>query len=828
MIRRTPIRLTRPLPLVAALTAVAVASGCRGTGVVEDDRRQFAAAARVIDSVEAAPTVSDAGAVALGYLERLRIGVAAPFRLVEQASVDPRLPAPLRDRVAWALIDRIRRGDAFHVDSTALGDGPAPATVLTDGGWHRAFIDSIVRAAPTARTGEETVRLTYALARAEWLVTPQTATAAVDAAALARDRRLAATDAEHLLAAPLSETDSTRLLLARSWRIARLFASERPLLADDLTPDHARAVRDAERALGTLRDAALASVPAPVPAPDGRALAGVTAAPDSLGRMDSARVRTELATTTAHAEGGADSSVLSLGAAARLSALPSVRTGAPSSPIVVSLGGFRRDLGAGDGQTPTTAQVLRTRFLARTRTDESLVAEWALARAALPAGNAIRQQLARAVEAAAVAARIDAQDAPAFDVPGASSDGRVAVAALKWRDGVRDVSVEPDLPAAWGPRVAARVSAATADLRSVLPELALDGLAIRIGDSPRHDQALALHDPARHVVYLPPLTAAGTLTHELAHDLDWQTARGTLGVHGVYVTDRAIRVDLTRASRPFRIGWPRDTAGLRTLADAVRAMAGVHTTVPPGALGTALGAPPPGHRGDDDRPAELFARGTDFFVAAALAREGRSDGMLSAVQDPLLVGYAGVRAPDPGDGTAEALVDVLAGMTLVPSSARQWYLARFGRAGTRTPLALVGDVLRATPAWSAEGALRMVGVPGGLTAVEGTTWPRASDRGRNGCQTGAGGGAPAAWQARLLWITADARARGYVRARALRSAAVGGAWWGWSAQPLLGGPWRPELAEPSVGRLRDAVLRATSSERERRLPFANPDGSCPW
>ncbi|HEY0777209.1 MAG TPA: hypothetical protein VGD56_04505, partial [Gemmatirosa sp.] len=466
--------------------------------------------------------------------------------------------------------------------------------------------------------------------------------------------------------------------------------------------------------------------------------------------------------------------------------------------------------------------------VARARTDEALVAEWTRARAALSVGDPARAPLARAVAAAAVAARTTAQDAPAFLTPDAVHDGAVAVAALKWRDGVRDVSVEPGLPPGWGPYMAGRLSAATANLRSVLPELALDGLAIRIGDSPRHDQALALHDPARHTVYLPPLTAAGTLTHELTHDLDWQTAWGALGVRGVYLTDRATRIDVTRGRRPFRIGWPRDTAGVRTLADAVRVMAGVHTTVPPGALGTALGAPPPGQRGDDDRPAELLARGTDFFVAAALAREGRSDGMLSAVQDPLLVGYAGVRAPDPGDGTAEALVDVLAGMTLVPSSAREWYLARFGRAGTRTPLAIVGDVLRATPAWNAEGTLRSAGIPGGLTTLDGTTWPRAADQGRNGCQTGAGGGAPTAWQARLLWLTADARARGYVRARALRSAAIGGAWWGWTAQPLLGGPWRPELAEPSVGRLRDAVLRAAAAERERRLPFANPDGSCPW
>ena len=762
--------------------------------MVENEARRIADATRMVDSLRAAPVVTDAGAVALGYLERLRLGVAAPFRLVEQASVDPRLPVPLRDRVAWALVDHIRRGDAFQVDTTALGDGPdAPPTVLVDGGWHRAFIDSLVRTAPSARTGEETVRLTYALARAEWLVTPQTATAAVDAAALARDRRLAQSDAERLLNAPLTETDSTRLMMARSWRIARLFASERPLLADDLAPDHAHAVRGAERALAVLRAAALAALPS-----------------GTIAAADTTRV---------------DSPTLGLAAATRLSALSSVRTGFPSSPIVVSLGGFHHDATT-TASTQTTAQIVRSRLLARARTDESLAAEWTLARAALPVGDPERQLLARAVQTATVAARTQAQDAPAFATPSTLHDGLVAVASLRWRDRIRSVTADADLPPLWGPHIASTLNTATANLRSVLPELELDGVALRIGENPKHDLALALHDPARRTVYLPPLTAAGTLAHELAHDLDWQTARTELGVRGIYATDRATRL------APAATRRLPDTAGARTLADAVRVMAGVHTTLPPGALGSAVGAPPPGQRtAGDDRPAELFARGVDFFVAASLAREGRSDGTLSAVQDPLLVGYAGVRAPDPGDGTAEALVDVLAGMTLVPSAARQWYLARFGREGTRTPLAVVGDVLRAVPAWPAEGTLRTFGVPGGLAASDRSVWPTSNDgrdAGRDGCRAGPGGGSAAPWQGQLLWLAADARARGFVRARAIRAVTTSGAWWGWSAQSTLGGPWRTEPADRSVERLRDAILRAAAIDRERRLPFANAGGSCPW
>ena len=762
---------------------------------MENERRRLADGGALVDSLRVAPTVSDVGAIALGYVERLRIGAAAPFRLVEQASVDPRLPAPLRDRLAWALVDRIRRGDAFQLDSAALGDGPdTPPTVLADGGWHRTFIDSLVRAAPSARTGEEVVRLTYALARAEWLVTPQTAIAAVDAAALARDRRLAQSDAERLLAAPLTETDSTRLMMARSWRIARLLASERPLLSDDLAPDHTRAVQDADRALTTLRAAALTPVDPTVATAAAIGTAGTT---------------------------GSDSTPFRVAVATRLSTLASVRTGFPSPPIVVSLGGFHHEPHTSAGGQ-STAQGVRSRLLARARTDESLAAEWTLARAALPVGDPERQLLARAVQAAAVAARTQAQDAPAFATPSTVHDGLVAVASLRWRDGIRGVTADAELPPLWGPQTATTLNAAIANLRSVLPELELDGLALRIGENPKHDLALALHDPARRTVYLPPLTAAGTLAHELAHDLDWQTARDTLGVRGVYATDRATRLT-PRAARTLP-----ERAGARTLADAVRVMAGVHTTIPPGALGSALGAPPPGQRTDsDDRPAELFARGVDFFVAASLAREGRSDGTLSAVQDPLLVGYAGVRAPDPGDGTAEALVDVLAGMTRVPSAARQWYLARFGREGTRTPLAIVGDVLRAVPTWPAEGTLRAFGVPGGLAATDRAVWP-TPNAARDGCRAGPGGGAPAPWQGRLLWLAADARARGFVRARAIHAASAGGTWWGWSAQSMLGGPWRTEPAERSVERLRDAILRAAAIDRERRLPFANAGGGCPW
>jgi hypothetical protein len=54
-----------------------------------------------------------------------------------------------------------------------------------------------------------------------------------------------------------------------------------------------------------------------------------------------------------------------------------------------------------------------------------------------------------------------------------------------------------------------------------------------------------------------------------------------------------------------------------------------------------------------------------------------------------------------------------------------------------------------------------------------------------------------------------------VRARAAHAAAVGGAWWGWSARGILGGPWRPESAELGVARTRDALLRTAFAAARR-------------
>src|SRR5512140_3262840 len=63
--------------------------------------------------------------IALGYLERLRLGLGSPFGLVDEALSDSRLDSTTASRVAWALLERLRRGDAYVIDPRVLdGSGP--------------------------------------------------------------------------------------------------------------------------------------------------------------------------------------------------------------------------------------------------------------------------------------------------------------------------------------------------------------------------------------------------------------------------------------------------------------------------------------------------------------------------------------------------------------------------------------------------------------------------------------------------------------------------------------------------------------------------------
>src|ERR1700712_2575633 len=108
-------------------------------------------------------------AIALGYLERLRLGLGSPFRLADEAAHDPRLRGATGATgatgacTAWALLARLHRGDAYAIDASVL-DGAGPwmgdghgAT----GAAHVALIERAVRGASDPRVGELSVRLAY-------------------------------------------------------------------------------------------------------------------------------------------------------------------------------------------------------------------------------------------------------------------------------------------------------------------------------------------------------------------------------------------------------------------------------------------------------------------------------------------------------------------------------------------------------------------------------------------------------------------------------------------------------------------------------------------
>jgi hypothetical protein len=720
--------------------------------------------ARSVTGRPAPARLDSAGAYTLLYLERARLGLGAPFHLADRAQLDPRLGPTLGRTVAWALLARAARNETFQLDSAALGDAPNPwlPGAQTSGARHRALIDSTIAAAPSARTGEITVRLAYTLARAERLISAATADAAIPAAALARDRRLTREDAARLLAprTPRTPADSDALALLSRWRRERRLASERPLLADDLRPDQALAARDAEQLLATLRTRAHQDA--------------VTVAPDTSQSADSAASRPTA--TACNAQDG----YLPCRTALRLAPHLLARAVRPDPYVTITLGGYRSDLPGNAHSdtitaTPNENATVR-RLAARARSAEALTIEWTRLRATLPPNTPTYRRLSRLVHAVAVAARPFAQT-PAASEPPPTLTVQDAADRLRLGAGIARVAFDRGLDPGWRVPAVLELESAIADLRLALPALTLDGLSVRVGNSPKGDLALALHDPGTRTIYLPPASGAGTIAHELAHDLDWQTARTQLGLRGTYATDRAARL------------------GAEPLATAVRALADTRSR---GARA----------RSNSERPAELFARGADWYVAAMLAREGRMNGALTSVQDLDLPGFAGATAPIPGTGAGDAIVEALRRVTPLPPVGVHWFQTRFGGTAPMPAGAVARLALDAPSPWSAERTYHRLGVPAGLVGDA----PPDGGVAVSGCPL-------APWQRRLLWVAADARARGMLRGQAGRAHLAG--WPLWRSRTALGPPWRVELADESHRRFRDAVLRGALRNLRQRAPFGD-------
>ena len=657
----------------------------------------------------------DALTVGLTYLERLRLGLGSPFRLVDQTLDDPRFEADpaLRTRVVWALLGRLRRGDAYVVDSSALdGLGPWDAEGHgATGAQQLALIEHAIKSASDPRAGELAVRLAYMISAGKAEVASSAVGVATEAAALIRDRILAQHDLEDLLADASRDPEGRDVLtLLEDRREAGTFRVERPA---------------AEPLSAELRTEAMNAVPALV-----RAL-------DTLDRTPEPRLTPR-----------ATQPLLGPRFAARARALGSDLP--PSAPIVV-------------------ASRLRSDNESFTTNEETLVAAYD---AAPWVSDSAQRVSARTMLSDAVAMRAFAQQRPWL--PG---DSTVSAAELAAEFELSSVTFDRDVPRAWRPYYLGELETALRDMQRVFPAVSFAGLHVQFQNGPLPDSALAMHDPRTRTLELSVASSAGTIAHELSHDLDWQTARHMYANGRGYSTDRAM------ADKSGALGL-----SVRGLAEA---------RVSRGVSGAGPSAPPV-----KDRPAELFARSVDWFVASTLARQGRSNGFLTAVQDPMLPGYAAGAPAAVGSAGAQSLLGALEQMTFVPDSARDAFESSWSDPAVVDPTLMVRRVLDAPVSW------RVV-------------WQQLGGRSMNGRADASllGGGVPlvcstgtsteAQARDRLLALAVDARARGTAIRRAkyypstMRRE--------WTRGVLETPPWRTEVGDSVVAALRVAVASELSN-----------------
>lgn len=557
-----------------------------------------------------ATSVSPSTAISLGYLERLRLGLGSPFRLADQALQDLRLGDTNRRDLAWAILARTLDRDAYQIESHALdgisrtgaaGSGPGSGLL------HLELIDRVIRESADPRAGELAVRLAYTRAAAGGAVDAAAPQLAAGAAALLRDRELAREDVRRLLAAA-NEADADPLTWLGAWRTRRQFAVEAPPIQSLSPESQEKAVEAATRLGQAVRQFAQRGVR------HGRA-------------------------------GQRDATLLPPAVAWRLVTLVDSANPPPQAPVAVAVSAVRSAMLA--PELDERSHGVREQFVEKAASEEAFAARYALLQQPATATDAA----ASAALSAAVALRAYAQEPvwfPGFPAPTA--------AEVEARHGVAEIRFDDGVPAPWQPYYLRLIDVALADLRSVLPALDLSGLRVLVSRHGVPEGTLALHDPRRRRLILPPESGAGTIAHEIAHDLDWQVALLRYGVRGDYASDGAT-------------GAPRDPLAMR-LAD----LANTATE--------ALGSN--GANSHSRRPAEVFARNVDWFVAVTLAAHGRSNGYLTSIQDDVLIGYGSARPPDVTGTAGEALVRILDEVAPLDPDTRQGFLAQYGRGRTLT------------------------------------------------------------------------------------------------------------------------------------------------
>jgi hypothetical protein len=539
-------------------------------------------------------------AIGLGYLERLRLGLGSPFRLADEAMRDPRLDQTAAPRVAWAVLARLRRGDAYVVDPSVLDDAGPRGTDgrVASGLAHVTLIENAVRNATDPRAGELAVRLAYLIASAKGTVASQRVVIAGQVAALARDRELAMHDLRDLLADANEERADVMTLLAER-RALHAFRVEQPALA----PLSAGLQEEAMREAPSLA----------------RAL-------DTLDRV------------TTIERPSAQGTLVNYYFADRLAVLGEERP--PLAQVSVTLR-------------------TRARVTLQATNEETLIASRS-AQLVTTTDDTTRRANALAVLATAISLRTLGQDTPWF--PG---DRGPDAADLTSEFGLAEVSFSRTVPYPWRPYYLRELQVGLRDMQHALPALSVAGLHVRFGNEPLRDSALAMHDPRTRTLQLSISSSGGTLAHELAHDLDWQAARKLYANGSGYSTDRAMR----------------ETSG--ALSNSLRGLAEARLLRPfdannPAAIG---------------RPAEMFARGADWFVASVLAQQGRMNGFLSVISDGLLTGYAAGAPTAMGAAGAASLVSAIAEMTYLPDSITAGFMSQWSDSHVVDPMLIVRRVL---------------------------------------------------------------------------------------------------------------------------------------
>lgn len=478
--------------------------------------------------------------------------------------------------------------------------------------------------------------------------------------------------------------------------------------------------------------------------------------------------------------------ILSRAAADRLAADASYLP--PQGPVVVAMR-THHDLLASQLPDTRAAQVWIESLAGRIAHDEALAAE----HARTVWSNAHNGAVARTTLAAAVGMRAYAQETPWF--PGSPGPGEEE---LRRNFGFSEVRFTADVPVAWRPYYRRMLASAAGDLVRVFPTASFDGLRVRV-ESAASTAPLAVHDPATRTLRLPMATAAGVLGHELAHDLDWQAARRLYGRRSGYSTDYAVRARQDRVA-----------ASVQGLTSA--------RLIPPSEEN---GFRPP----HDRRPAEVFARNFDWFLAVSLAREGRVNGYLTAVQDEVLTGYATVSAREADGRGAEALMRLLSDVAYVPASIRDWFLGNWGPTRTLRSYALVRELM-ATPTLPTT----IAGLGSSETVFESPTVHSVLASVALGrpdevaaCD-GRGSASAAPPQIALARLAAEARARGTVLAAARRLPKDERPAW---AQSALGiAPWSPDLADVAARQLRDGLLQRLATRAVLESPFTLESAGC--